>query len=268
MQLRGLLWLVSGLVVALVAGFVAFATLNRVAQQPVTLSNSVSQGAAAVQLASPSTPTQPVVVAVAPIAARTLITGGMLELRQMPVDVIPEGAVESIFEAEGKISATDLYAGEVLMAQRLVEPNHRAGDGRTALLLEEDMVLMAVPAGDLMSRIGILKPGDRVDLLVSIVFEVERLDGETKDIQKTWNLLQDMVISAIVGGTVPAEATSPQNPDALLLALDPQDAVILKYAIDADGVIDIVLRAPDQEGIFDVAPVDAEYLNTRYRLIR
>jgi pilus assembly protein CpaB len=256
--------LVSGLVVALVAGFVAFAVLSRMT--PPTTTPGGQPGA--IQLPSQSAPMQPVLVAAAPIGARTLITGTLLEVREMPVDVIPEGALEFTHQAEGRVSATDLYAGEILLEQRLIDPNHVAGDGRTALLLEKDMVLMAVPAGDLMSRIGILKPGDRVDLLVSIVFEVERLDGETKDILKTWNLLQDMVIEAMVGGTVPEGATSPENPAALLLALNPQDAVVLKYAIDADGVVDLVLRAPDQEGLFDVAPVDADYLNTRYRLIR
>jgi pilus assembly protein CpaB len=264
MQLRGLLWLVSGLVVALVAGFVAFAVLSRMAPPAATPGGQLG----AQLLPSQSAPTQPVVVAAAPIGARTLITGTLLEVRDLPVDVIPEGALTRPEEAEGKLSGTDLYAGEILLVQRLIDPNHVAGDGRTALLLEEDTVLMAVPAFGLMGSIGILKPGDRVDLLITLGIEGETFTGETESILKTWFFLQEMVISAMVGGTVPEGATSPQNPAALLLALDPQDAVTLKYAIDAGSVIDLVLRAPDQEGLFDVAPVDADYLNTRYRLIR
>jgi hypothetical protein len=52
----------------------------------------------------------------------------------------------------------------------------------------------------------------------------------------------------------------------LLVTLAPQDALTLKYLIDAGGGIDIVLRAPGVERPFDVAPVDIDYLINRYSI--
>ena len=50
----------------------------------------------------------------------------------------------------------------------------------------------------------------------------------------------------------------------VLLLLKPQDALVLKYAMDAGGVIDMALRAPDAEQEYDVEPVDVDYLINRY----
>jgi len=56
-------------------------------------------------------------------------------------------------------------------------------------------------------------------------------------------------------------------PQAILLALSAQDALVLKHIKDAGGVIDIVLRAPTAEARFELSPVMAEYLRDRYELV-
>jgi pilus assembly protein CpaB len=266
-RLRGCLWLGAGFAVALVAGFVAFATLSRATAQ---------RGAPSGQEAA--TPQVSVVVAAQAVEVRALLTAEDLELRELPVDAVPEGAVREVEEAEGQITLVDLYPGEIILAQRLVDPNVVSGDGRLALVVADDEVLMAFPAQDLMSRVGVLKPGDHVDLLFSLSLPVNRgvaaLMGReeaeggasSNEEQFTFNLLQNVTIAAIVGGSTPTGGASTGAPMAILLTVTPQDALVLKYVKDAGGTPDIVLRAPGVEEPFTVEPVDVDYVINRYQI--
>jgi pilus assembly protein CpaB len=213
-----------------------------------------------------------VVVAASAVEVRSLLTDDNVELRQLPVNAVPEGAVRELEEAVGKITLVDLYPGEVILAQRLVDPNIITADGRLALAVAEDQVLMAVSPVDLMSRINVLKPGDHVDLLFSLDFpmttgvvlppaegeEAAGVEIATEEEQVTFFLLQNIVIAAIIG--------EENEPQAILVTLSPEDALVLKYAVDAEGIQDIVLRAPGAEQPFDVEPVDVDFMINRYRI--
>lgn len=265
-RLRGCLWLTAGLVVALLAGFVAYTTLQRATAQ------EAASGAAQATL-----PTVEVVAAARAVEIRSALGVDDLQLIELPVDAVPEGAVSTLDDAVGKLTLVELYPGEVILSQRLLDPNVVARDGRLALVLAEDQVLMAFPVGDLMSRMNVLKPGDRVDLLFSMDFPAEGIDEltgsaggavtrqEGKEEQVTFDLMQNVSIAAVVGGQTQADG-SRSAPQALLLTVGPQDALIIKYALDAGGKVDIVLRAPGMEGPFDVDPVDINYLIDRFQI--
>jgi pilus assembly protein CpaB len=261
-RLRGCLWLTAGLLVALVAGFVAFMTLNSVARQRAA---GPVEGAPSVEVVTASR---------AVIIGSALITDD-LALKTLPVNAVPEGAARELGQVVGMITLVDLYPGEVILTQRLVDPNVASASGRLALVLAQDKVLMAFPADDLMSKVGILKPGDHVDLLFSLEFPLNRTtagaaaagagtQGETE--QTTFNVLQNVVISAIVGPQPGAEQQTSGSPQALLLTISPQDALVLKYVKDAKGIMDIVLRAPGAEQPFTVEPVDIDYVINRYQI--
>ena len=74
----------------------------------------------------------------------------------------------------------------------------------------------------------------------------------------------------LLSGGERAESEGPAAaPQALLMALDPQDALILKHLRDrGDVLIEIVLRAPTNDQLFDTQPIDEDYLYDRYRLPR
>jgi pilus assembly protein CpaB len=278
-RLRGFLWFAAGLTVAVLAGFVAFITLSRAAAQGTNQDVSM--------------PDVRVVAAAQAIAVRSTLTAESLELRELPVEAVPEGAVRELEEAAGKITLVDLYPGEVILAQRLVDPNVIAADGRSALAVTDEEVLMAFPAQDLMTRVGVLKPGDHVDLLFSLDFPVNRglaallgpaemgegegaaagreeQQGTVKllqtEEQATFNLLQNITISAIVAGRTSTGGSEMLAPEAILLTVAPQDALILKYVKDAGGIPDIVLRAPGAEQPFSVEPVDVDYMIHTYQI--
>jgi pilus assembly protein CpaB len=249
-RLRGVLWLAAGLVVALLAGVVGFMTLSGAAPQEADQ-----------QVGAP--PEVSVVVAAQQVGVRSRLTAEDVEMREMPVDAIPETAVRQMEDAVGKITMAELYPGEVILEQRLVDPDVVAGNGRTAVVINDDQVLLAFPAGDLMSNLGILKPGDHVDLLLSYELPADTITtgrpgpiaatAEEETELTTFTLLQNLELTQIIkgeeGGTT-----------AYLLAVNPQDALLLKYIKDIGPVRDLVLRAPGVEADFDTDPVDLDYL--------
>ncbi len=263
-RMRGFIWFAAGIVLALLAGFVAYTSLTRVAQTPVE-SGSVG-------------PTVTVVTAARDIPARTLLTQELLIEVALPAEAAPQGYVESYDRVVGKLTMVPMYAGEPVLDQRLVDPNIESADGRRALFLNEDEVLMAIPAQDLLSRVGILKPGDQIDLLYSLSFPEGRgigaATGAEDDQQATFALLQNVKIVGMVGSVQPVDDTAPEDvaaqaagrPDALLVTLAPQDALTLKYVNDSGGILDYVLRAPGVERPFESDPVDIDYLINRYSI--
>jgi len=266
-RLRGFLWFAAGLTVAILAGFVAFVTLSRAA----------AQQAGQVEV---SLPKVSVVVAARAIKVRSQLGSEDLAAKEVPVDLAPEGAVRGVEDAVGLITLVDLYPGEVILVQRLLDPNVAAASGRLALVVAENEVLMAFPAKDLMSQVGILKPGDHVDLLFSLELPLNRgiatlLEPREEDSGRgarteqelfTFNLLQNITIAAIVAGqtsTVPGDTAGQR---AFLLTVSPQDALVLKHVKDAGGVLDVVLRAPGAEQPFSIEPVDVDYVINRYQI--
>jgi pilus assembly protein CpaB len=263
-RLRGFVWLSAGVVLALLAGLVAYTTLTRVTETPT--------GAA-------TGPTVTILTAARQLPVRSVLTIGDIVEVEVPVEAVPEGAVRTSDTAVGRLTVTELFPGEALIEQKLVDPNVVSPDGRKALFLLEDEVLMALPAEDLLSRSGMLSAGDHVDIFFSLAFPENRGIGASEttmqeEQQSTFGLLQNVTIAALLGG-VPAPAASEDEngessvatlPDGVLVSISPQDALAVKFAIDAGGVIDLVLRAPGVEKPFVTDPVDIDYLINRYRI--
>jgi pilus assembly protein CpaB len=255
---RGCLWLMAGAVVALLAGLVGYLTLTNATAQR----NTPAGGLPEVQ----------VVVASQAVKVRSPLTDKDVVLRSVPVNLAPEGALQQTSAVVGKVTMTDLVPGEVILQQRLADPNVASGDGRTALMMAGDEVLMAFPAQDLLSKAGILKAGDHVDLLFSLQVPANRglagvrsASGSEQELI-TFNVLPNVTISALVGGTVTKEGSEIGVPQAYLFLVSPQDALTLKYVKDAGGTLDMVLRAPGAEQPAEADPVDVDYVIRRYRL--
>jgi pilus assembly protein CpaB len=266
-RLRGYLWLIAGVVVAAIAGAVAF----------IALTNATAERAVREEFVAPK---QNVVIATHAIELSTLITEDDIEVLEVPVDIVPELAFTEQNQVVGKIALTDVAPGEIILGNRVTDPNEIANNGRIALVLSEDKVLMAYPASDLMSGLDVLKPGDHVDFLYTMQLPINRETGflpgteetrpyivgvdESEQLEPvTFNLLQNVTISALVFN-FDEEGNPTGAPRALLLTVNPQDALVLKYMKDAGAVVDLVLRAPKAEGTFSVEPVDLDFIINGY----
>ena len=252
----------------------------------------LSRAAAPLPAATPIPPrTVAVVVATHNLSIRSLLEPGDLAILQVPVQLAPLDALSDPQAAVGRITMIPLVTGEVVAQHHLADPSNVTHD--LAFVIGDDQVLMAFPTADLMSQINILQAGDRVDILASLEQPVlPGPAGEEPDKELfTFSALQQVEISAMVVEIVPVSRTTasasrttsgettgepqptatPQpsevEPQAILIALSAQDALVLKYIKDAGGVIDIVLRAPTSLGRFELNPVMAEYLRDRFELV-
>jgi len=220
--------------------------------------------------------TRPVVVATHLVARRTVLSETDVEIRELPEDAIRSGAVVKTEDAVGRITLTELNEGEIILAQNLLEITAEGapqeGEVSLAEALEEDEVAVALPATDLMSRFGVVMPGDKVDILFSVNVVGKTLEEEVpRGGLVALTTVQDLEILQIVAlkPTVVEEGEEGEQPSERLLILiaDPQQAVIIKYLKDSGGVIDFALRAPTSEQLFDTEPVTINYLARRYGII-
>ncbi len=219
------------------------------------------------------------------------ITGTDLKMVDVPVEVAPRDAITAIDQAVGKIIKTDLIQGEMVLSHNLADPTNNNKD--LSFILSEDHVLLAFPADDLMSRESMVQRGDVVDIFATFKEKVKTI-GETTTTTTTTtgepaepetrtftvDTMQKVSVTAMVlevieqeGNAAPlagdgGEAAPPPETriKAYLLALNPQDALILKHLKDTEAIFDIVLRAPTSIAQFGLTPVTEEYIVEYYGL--
>ena len=245
--------------------------------------------------------TEQVAVLTRDLEVGTLLAAEDIRMVPMPVELIPRNALKSEQEVIGRIITADMIAGEMVLRHHLADPTNISHD--LAFVIGDDQVLMAFPASDLMSALNVLQRGDLVDFLVSIDKEVplteldpnateeEILAAEDeKEVTSrtfTFDAMQAIKISAVIAdiqyeegqtlgpvlgvGETETEAPVSQQPSsvnvrAYLLALSPQDALVLKHLLDVGGTFDIVLRSASPPIYFDLDPVYDEYIVEKYEL--
>lgn len=197
----------------------------------------------------------------------------------VPVDIMPRDVITSVEDAVGKMIKTDLVQGEMLLQHNLADPTNNNDD--LNFILSDDHVLMAFPATDVMSRESMVQRGDIVDIFATFSQELSEMGEEGEEIVTkmfTMDTMQNVSVTAMIleviseaqsASLVEGEASNPEpetSINAYLLALDPQDALILKYLKDNGAIFDIVLRAPTSKDSFSLTPVSAEYIAEYYGL--
>ena len=262
---RGVIWLIAGLVLAIVAAGISYFAFQQVITQ---------QQEAPVEQVS----TQTVVVARQLINERAVVRLSDIGTEERPIGEVPSGALFRTEDALGSIANRSIQPGAIVLAQYLVESFSETGIEQAEVVtgtinfnesLGEDLVAYPLPATDKLSMEGVLLPGDRIDLLfsTSVIGQQEGTGGEI-----SVYAIQDLEVLQIIyqppppppeGEEAPAEPP-PRIPKLLILAIDPQDATVLKYAIDTESTIDVALRAQDNRRIFEVDAVTINTLADRY----
>lgn len=288
---RGILLIIAGILFVALGIFVVWSLVQNVLTPPAPF-------------AQPSVVTEKVLVTSRGIPLAAVLAPDDLKLVDMPVEFVPRNRMTNTNDAVGKVVNIPMVAGEMILPHHLVDPSNVI-DRTLAFSLEDHEVLMAFPILDLMSSLNILKKGDLVDILVTGSYEIggggALLGAEEEEETKTYTLdaMQRITISAVVLDIVqvPQQATPtaqielealitpgadttpmptplppPESsrlesaPIALMLALSPQDALVLKHLKDTGAIFDLVLRAPTSTELFDTVPVTSEYLIERFQI--
>ncbi len=249
---RGCLWFAAGLLLALMAGVLIFISVQRATTPPKQVEEPVRV---------------PVLVAARDIPQHAVLAPEDVTVLPVPPEMVPEDALVDASEAVGKFTTTGIGRGEIMRQARVLAPDYVGP--QAALTMDPKDVLIAYPASDLLSTLGVVRPDDHVDLMLSFDFGNAKSGIETG--LNTFTLLQDLRIAAVIyegGGSDPSSAKGPAI--AFLIAINEQDALMLKYFRDSGAQQDFALRSPAAEGPFEVVPIDGDYvlqrLKIRYRV--
>jgi len=273
MKRRNLIWFVASALLAVLAGVLAMWILG---------------GGGGFVGGSDATPVpmQTVVVARAPIAANDVIRVDYVMLEERKVSEVPSGAFVSVTDlTDYNASAIrDIAQGQILVRGDDVYIPDSGTEGN----IYGDRVGIALPAEDILSKWGAVLPGDHVDVLFSMDVILEQpmypQDVRTLEelqlyaIERDQSLdkvsvlaLQDLTVLRIIEEPAPEGQEDPEQPvvrsQALELLADPQDAVVLKYLLDSGGMVSLAKRSADNQSLFNVQPVNINYLMLRYGIV-
>ena len=180
-----------------------------------------------------------VIVARANIPAKTLIKNEMLEMKEIPQNLIPEGAITNPSDLLNKPTAVEIFSGDIFTEQKISKENNKAGFVGT---IPPNCRAVSVSINDVTGVAGFAKPGDYVDVIL-----VEKNESKvTSSI-----LLQNVLLLSIndnMGVNKPSDndkvdpATQAiANPAIATLALNPES--VLKLVSSSKlGEIYLMLR--------------------------
>jgi len=107
-----------------------------------------------------------VVVAKKDIDELTPINDTHIELKEMPVDFISPGAIKDMNDVIGKVAMAPFVAGESIIQNKIVKPSPLTG---LSLQVSPGKRALTIPIDSMRGVAKLLKPGDRVDLIASIL---------------------------------------------------------------------------------------------------
>lgn len=180
----------------------------------------------------PKVETKAVVVAKVNIPARTRIKEEMLQLKDIPVELITGGepitSIESLKDVQVKVS---IFAGDILTVQKVFID--KSEEGFTGSI-PPNCRAISINVNEVTGVSGFAKPGDKVDLLLV----------EKSNYSVTTNVLLQNVPLLSVNQQVEGDEifdTAISNPTIATLALPPQDILKLISASKL-GEIYMMLR--------------------------
>lgn len=209
------------------------------------------------------TPRTAVVVAVADIPENTLITADMVMLQQVATEALLPGHLLQTEDAVGLVMSSDVYAGEQIISNRLVQVGTEvAKNDSLAYKVDDGMRAVTVSVGAASGLAYLIRPGNRVDVVMHYSYEKENdpedekpgmpvseetsgEEPETETVLASRVLLQNVTVLAVDSvlnkdGQAEAYAT-------VTLQLTPEDAVKLAHA-EWTASIRLLLRSSlDQE---------------------
>jgi pilus assembly protein CpaB len=209
----------------------------------------VSQDSGA-RVAAQVSDTATVVVAKSEIGTRSLLTADLLTTKTYPKSLVPAGALTNEADAVGQTTVSAIPAGAAVVRTQLTSANGRTG---ASVTLEKGKVLVAFPTVDPLTLAGLVRPGDRIDVLATVT------SGSGEAARKTQTTLQNLeVIDVLTTGS------NAQKLASLTFVVDHQVALVLKYLRDTQATVDIVVRSRAEGEQTATTSVDLNYLLQTY----
>jgi len=209
---------------------------------------------------------KPLVIVKTDIPARTVIEANQLEVKEVPTQGYPQGGFSTIQDVKGSIALLNLSAGDLVVSTMLERQNLRDGlstGSTTALTVPDGKRAVAIPIG-LVSGVGYkVKPGDYVDVLVTIDIKDSAVNPQAVTV--TTLAAQDVLVLSVGESMIEEEKTKVQAKSYTLALTVPQAMAVTLGS--EKGSLRLLLRNPVNKEIRQDTPftgnkfMDPSYFN-------
>ena len=148
---------------------------------------------------NPSVSLKPLVIVKTSIPARSVIDASQLVVEDVPTQGYPQGGFSTIQNVVGSVALLNLSTGDLVVSAMLERPSSQdlskgiSTGSTTALTVPDGKRAVAIPIG-LVSGVGyVVKPGDHVDVLVTM--EIKDTTGSSQNV--TSLAAQDVLVLSV-----------------------------------------------------------------------
>jgi pilus assembly protein CpaB len=180
-----------------------------------------------------------IVVAAADLSRGVTLDADALQVRRIPAEFVPPGAISDPTDAQDRVLVSALAAGEPVTATRLAAPH----TGPVAALVPPGLRAFVVATNVPPQAV---RAGDRVDVLGTF-------GGGRPHTETVATALE--VLSVLGSGQTDALSGGPSDGPRLVLLVSPDEAERLAYAA-AFGDLSVTIAGTD-EGVIAAAPSGA-----------
>ncbi len=144
----------------------------------------------------------PVVVASQDIAAGSRIIEGMVETKEIAVNTVLAGVFSDAEGVIGQVTRVPLVAGEQVITTKVTATGAAIADGENpplAFVIPEGKRAVSIQVSNVIGASGLIRPGDYVDVILTVQIEVDSGDGDTsgsKD-QIAQTILQNVLVLSV-----------------------------------------------------------------------
>lgn len=172
-------------------------------------------------------------VAVAPIPAGTVIESGMIKAMDFLPGTLPRDCFNDCAKLVGRVTVAAVGEKEIFTESRLASSEVKVGG--VGALITPGKRAMAVKGNKVLGMSGFVRPGDSLDVLVSM-----KTSGKTKPFTKV--VLENLKVLATGSELVPGEDGKKPSPvDVYTLEVTPQEGERLALAA-TQGELHFALR--------------------------
>lgn len=200
-----------------------------------------------------------IAVASADVPWGTPLTEEFIRVVAYPEDGLPVGHFKKVEDLKGRVVLANLKKNEPIMESKLAPIDVTTGG--VSAVMDPQKRAMAVKVNEVVGLPGFIKPGDRVDVMVTLT-----RPGQQKDPQITKVVLENMLVLAT--GTQMERTNNEEEPKAvkvITLEVSIEEAEKLAMASNG-GQIRLALRSPLNPDITKTRGAKFSDLMTSYQL--
>jgi len=193
-------------------------------------------------------------VARAEIQPGVQLTDDLVGFQELPKEAVPEDAVTAFDQYEERSLMYPVIGGDVIRQSKL----GKKGEFTRSRQIPEGMRVIAISVNDTQTISGMMRPGDRVDILVTYQKRGQRGQPTTN----TATLLKYIEVFGTDNKTISDGATKQQEVKTKVVSLlvDPKQVNIIKLA-ESKGTLALSWRHPEDDEDVQGSNVDDNLLS-------